>query len=425
MSDRVLLLLPATSYRDVAFVEAADALGVNLEFGCDVPRAMSHHGRPTHAVSFDDPQESCARLSASLKTSGCGPFDAVVAADEQSAVLAAHIGMDAVLCRRPYHGVHGVEAAQDKVLMRARLRAAGLPQPDYMVVRPGDSPPSERRFGFPCVVKPAMLSGSQGVIRADDVDERIGVIERVRRIQKVADKAHANPSAFGNILVERFVDGPEIVVEGMAMMTATGELSFDCFAIFDKPDPLRGPYFEESLFVTPSRHPVELQEAAVRLTTDVARTLGLTNGPLHAEIRLSDQGPVMIEVAARSIGGLCSRVFTGLFGSLEQRILSRMLGRQDEWTTASAQAAGVMMIPLPRSGVLVSVDGVEAARALRGVDGIVIAAQPGDALRAQPEGNRYLGFIFASGSSAMDVERALREAHAFLTIRLKPLLAIA
>jgi hypothetical protein len=163
----------------------------------------------------------------------------------------------------------------------------------------------------------------------------------------------------------------------------------------------------------------------VRLTTDVARTLGLTNGPLHAEIRLSDQGPVMIEVAARSIGGLCSRVFTGLLGSLEQRILSRMLGREDALTSAGTKAAGVMMIPLPRSGVLVSVDGVEAARALRGIDGIVIAAQPGEALRAQPEGNRYVGFIFASGNSAMEVERALRAAHEYLTIHVKPLLAIA
>jgi biotin carboxylase len=425
MSDRVLLLLPATSYRDVAFVEAADALGVKLEFGCDVPRAMSHHKRQTHAVSFDDPQQSCARLRASLQASGCDPFDAVVAADEQSAVLAAHIGRDGVLCRRPYHGVHGVEAAQDKVLMRASLRAAGLPQPDHMVVRPGDPPPSEQRFGFPCVVKPAMLSGSQGVIRADDVEQRIGVIERVRRIQNGADRAHADASAFGNILVERFVDGPEIVVEGMATTTATGELSFDCFAIFDKPDPLRGPYFEESLYVTPSRQPVDLQDAAVRLTTDVARALGLTNGPLHAEIRLSDEGPVMIEIAARSIGGLCSRVFTRLFGSLEQRILSRMLGREDALTSAGTKAAGVMMIPLPRSGVLVSVDGVEAARALRGIDGIVIAAQPGEALRAQPEGNRYVGFIFASGNSAMEVERALRAAHEYLTIHVKPLLAIA
>jgi hypothetical protein len=427
MSERVLLLLPATSYRDEAFVAAAQALDIVLELACDVPRAMARHGLATHAVAFAAPDESCARLREAIVASGRGPFDAVVAADEQSAVLAAYVGMDASLCRRRYHTPAGVEAARDKVVMRKRLTVAGLAQPDYVVLQPGKAEPgkvepSER--SFPCVVKPAMLSGSQGVIRADDIEERARAIDRVRRIQRTADTPQAGVKGFDNILIERFIAGPEIVVEGL-VADRDQQLQLEPLAIFDKPDPLQGPYFEESLYVTPSRHPQAVQDAAVTLTCDVARVLGLTRGPVHAEIRLSPDGPVLIEIAARSIGGLCSQVFAKLLGSLEQRILASLLDRRCAAYEPQAESAGVMMIPIPRSGVLSSVSGVEQARAVAGIDGLQMAARPGDTVRAQPEGNRYLGFIFASGTSPSEVERSLREAHACLTIQLKPLLAIA
>jgi biotin carboxylase len=264
-----------------------------------------------------------------------------------------------------------------------------------------------------------MLTGSQGVIRADDPDELARAVARVRRIlERHGSEARATPGFF-DVIVEDYIPGREVAVEALMTNGAMTPL-----AIFDKPDDLTGPFFEETLYVTPSRLPEADQDAILDVTARAACALGLVHGPIHAELRTEGGRAQVVELAGRSIGGLCSHVFRLAAGPLEDLLLAHAAGLPLEATMERARerAAGVMMIPVPRSGVLKDVGGVEEARAVPGIDGVTIALKPGDAIRALPEGASYLGFIFAQGRSPGDVESALREAHGKLRFSFAPLL---
>jgi biotin carboxylase len=302
-------------------------------------------------------------------------------------------------------------AARDKRLMREALAKAGVPQPEHAVYPlRTDAARIAREVALPVVVKPLLLSGSRGVMRADSVPELRAALGRLRALLESPALFELKGPSARQVLVERFVAGAEVSVEGLVQ---EGEL--DVLAIFDKPDPLEGPFFEETLYVTPSRHPRSVQAAVRRVTADAVAALGVRSGPVHAELRLAAEGPVVIEVALRTIGGLCARALRfGMGLSLEELVIANALGRRPPSLERERRAAGVMMLPIPKAGTLRGVHGLDEARAVPGVEDVVITIRKGRVLVPLPEGSEYLGFAFARGDRPEDVEKALRAAHACL-----------
>ena len=403
--DRVLLLLPTTTYRTQAFVDAARALGVDLVCASERPSTFEAHA-PDNLITLDfaDPAgaaETIARLATRR------PIDAAVPVDDLTTVVAAAIATRLGL---KTNAVAAAVAARNKHEMRKRLSAAGVPVPRFRLVAFEDDPEAAaRRTEFPCVLKPLALSASRGVIRADDARAFVAAFHRIAAILR-RDGASIAGEAAEALLVEEFIPGREVALEGLLMAGGLQTL-----ALFDKPDPLDGPFFEETIYVTPSRLPADLQERISRVALKACAALGLSEGPVHAELRVNERGPWVIEVAARSIGGLCSRALrfgTGM--TLEELILRHALGWKIESLDRERRPAGVMMIPIPRAGRLVAVRGKEAAEAVPSVEEVAITAHAGQELVPLPEGWQYLGFIFARAETPDAVERALREAHARL-----------
>jgi biotin carboxylase len=408
----VLLVFAASTYRLDAFLDAARRIGVELVLATDLPRSFARKGAPVHGVDFADAAGSARRIAGALRQQG---LSGALGTHEASAVVAAMVAAELGL---PHASPDGVLATRDKRKMRERFAAAGLPAPRFTIVEPTEDPLAvAERVRFPCVVKPPMLSGSQGVIRADDAGQLAQAIDRTRRIIARHASALASLPEFHPLLVEDYLPGREVAVEAVVV---GGGVRLLC--IFDKPDELVGPYFEETLYVTPSRLSEDEQAAALAATRDAARALGLAHGPVHAELRVHEGRATVIEIAARSIGGMCSRAFEGILGSLEELLLGAAIGEPAPPAAAAQGAAGVMMLPIPRSGVLRGVRGVERARAVPGVVGVEMSIAPGDAIRALPEGGSYLGFVFARGETPAGVERALRAAHAAIELDLSPLL---
>jgi biotin carboxylase len=286
------------------------------------------------------------------------------------------------------------------------------------VIEPGRAPRDVAgEVRYPAVVKPPMLTGSQGVIRADTPEELVNAVHRVRRIlDRHPGEAREDP-AFHHVIVEDYLPGREVAVEALMTDGALAPL-----AIFDKPDDLTGPFFEETIYVTPSRLSPAEQADVLDVTARAARAMGLHHGPIHAELRTEGGRASVVEVAARSIGGLCSRVFRLAAGSLEDLLIAHAAGLPLPPRPVGEGAAGVMMMPIPRSGVLRGVAGLDEARAVTGVTEVTVAIRPGEAIRALPEGASYLGFVFARGARPEDVERSLREAMAAITFEWSPLL---
>ncbi len=249
------------------------------------------------------------------------------------------------------------------------------------------------------------------MIRANTVDQFVAAVRRIAAILR-RDDVTVSGDAADYLLAEAYIPGLEVALEGLLNH---GELNV--LALFDKPDPLEGPYFEETIYVTPSRLPAAVQRRIAVVTAEACLALGLREGPVHAELRVNDDGPWVIEVAARSIGGLCSRVLRfGTGASLEELILRHALGWPIETLERERRAAGVMMIPIPRAGRLRAVRGVEEARRVEGIEDVTVSAHPGQELEPLPEGAQYLGFIFARADTPAAAEKALREAHAHLAV---------
>jgi len=400
---RVLLILPTGTYRAADFVRAASSLGVEVVVASEHRQAMA----PLMAdralvVPLARPE---AAAEAVVELARRRPLDAVVAVDEQGVLVAALAGERLGLAHNP---PAAVAATRDKAAARVALATAGVPQPTFRVVGSGDDVVvAARAVGLPCVVKPVSLSGSRGVIRADDPAGVVAAAARARAIL-----ADAGEDGDGPLLVESFVPGAEVALEGLLR---AGDL--EVLALFDKPDPLDGPYFEETIYVTPSRLSAPVQEAVAELVAAGAAALGLREGPVHAEVRVAGESVRLLEVAARSIGGLCSRALRfGAGISLEEVILRHALGLALGDLRREQAASGVMMLPIPRSGVLGEVRGVDAARSVPGVEGVELTIARGRPVRALPEGDRYLGFVFARGPTPAAVEESLRRAHACLEV---------
>ena len=400
---RVLLLLPTETYRAKDFLDAARRLDVDVVVGSPRRQAMAGAMGDRAVVVPLENVVAAVQVIAALHDRLA--LDAVLAVDYQGLVVAAAAAARLGFAHNP---VDAVAATRDKAALRARLAAGAVAQPAYRVVPPSESvAAAAAQIGYPCVVKPVSRSGSQGVIRADDEVEAEAAAERARAIVGPVEP----------LLVEAFVPGTEVAVEALLVGGALQVL-----AVFDKPDPLDGPFFEETIYVTPSRQSGPVQASIAGTVAAAVAALGLREGPVHAELRVGRDGrPVVIEVAARSIGGLCARALRfGAGVSLEEVIVRHAVGAGLDGLRREAQASGVMMLPIRAGGVLERVSGQAEALAVDGVVGLEISIARGRAVVPLPEGDRYLGFVFARGATPADVELALRRAEAALDVVVRP-----
>ena len=403
---RVLLLATTTGYQIRSFGEAADRLGVRLVFASDrCDRLDDPWWDAAIPVRFHETPRSVDAVIAACRGQA---VSGVLSVGDRPTVLAAHVCESLGLRGNP---PDAAEASRNKLATRRAFASAGLPTPEFRVVSLSEPLPQLPASAYPVVVKPLALSGSQGVIRADDDQALAQAIERVRRLLVTTEIAIERETAHQSLLIEQFIPGSEYAVEGIL---TNGELRV--FAIFDKPDPLDGPFFEETIYVRPSRVSETTQRAIVDAISRAVAALGLHHGPIHAECRVRGTEIYVLEAAARPIGGLCSKAirFTGpdeTLASLEEVLLRHALGESLDAFNVVSDATGVMMIPIPRRGVYRGVRGLDEARAVAGIDDVVITAKPDVTLIPLPEGRSYLGFIFATAETAGSVEKALREAH--------------
>jgi biotin carboxylase len=409
--DRLLLLIPTTSYRVSDFLEAAHRLDVEVTVGSNQRQVLEKYSQGrTVTLDFRNLERGTKQVVDFARRFA---LRAIVATDEETTVLAAKASE---ALRLPHNTPASVEAATNKYRFRVALAEAGLPSPNFTLVSLDDNlAEAACRVDYPCVLKPLALSASRGVIRADDPAAFIAAFHRIAKILEASDAS--SPAEVGDhVLVEDYIPGTEIALEGLLDQ---GRLKV--LALFDKPDPLEGPFFEETIYVTPSREPESVQNAIATMTARAATVLGLHNGPIHAELRINKTGPLVIELAARSIGGLCSRVLRfGVGMRLEELILRHALDLPIESLEREDRPAGVMMIPIPRAGRLQQARGIQRARKVPGVEDVTITIPLGQMVVPLPEGNKYLGFIFARKESPEAVEATLREAHSRLQFVIEP-----
>jgi biotin carboxylase len=409
--SRVLLVLPTTSWRAEALLGACGRMGLDVAVGTDRPLVWVDRA-PAGVMALDFARPEAA-VEAVTRFARERPIAAVVGADDDTTALAALLARALGL---PHNPPEALAAARDKLRQREALAAAGLPVPRFTRCRLDEDPAAVgARIGFPCVLKPRGLSASRGVMRADDAGALGRAMTRLAALLATPDVGACGEWAV-TAIAEGFLPGREVALEGLI---EDGRLRL--LALFDKPDPLDGPFFEETIYVTPSRLPEAACRAVVETAGRAARAFGLERGPVHAELRVDERGPWLVELAARPIGGLCSRALR--FGdgvSLEELVVMDALGRDTSALALAPGAAGVMMIPIPGAGQVERVEGREEAEAVPGIERVVITAHPGERLTPFPEGSRYPGFLFARGGTPAAVETALREAHRRIRFVLSP-----
>ena len=409
---RVLLLLPTRTYRARDFMEAAYRLGVEVVVGSERQQAFAPLFPGGHLrLDFLRPRQAVRAIAAFSRSY---PLDAVVAVDDEGTLLAATAAKALGL---PHNPVAAVAATRDKYRLRRKMAAAGLLSPRFGRLSVADDPVrAAQRMPFPCVLKPLNLAASRGVMRADDAEQFVVAFERLATLLRTPNVVQRGGRLARHILVEAFIPGAEVALEGLLV---DGELIV--LAVFDKPDPLDGPFFEETLYVTPSRLTADVQADLAAQTAKAVAAIGLREGPVHAEWRVNEHGAWLIEIAARSIGGLCSRALRfGVGVSLEDLILMHASGAAVETCERERAAAGVMMLPIPRRGVLHAVDGQEAARCIPGIVALTMTIAIGQEVVPLPEGVQYLGFLFARGDTPEAVEASLRRGYQCLSFTIGP-----
>jgi ATP-grasp domain/L-amino acid ligase C-terminal domain 2 len=417
---KILLFAAKLGYQTRSFQSAADKLRVEIIYVTDRCHQLDDPWNDRAlAVHFESPDQAAGIVLESV--SGLG-LDGVLALGDRPTVTAEYVARGLGIS---HNHPASVEACRSKLRTREVLREAGVPCPWFRSLKLQPLPePSLLGIQYPCVLKPLSLSASQGVARANNRDEFLLGAARLKRLLDSPEIRATRELHLDEMLVEGYLEGREVAVE--ALLT-NGELRV--LAIFDKPDPLEGPYFEESIYVTPSRLPEKDQPAIEASLLHSVRALGLSHGPVHAEFRLNDQGVWPIEIAPRPIGGLCARAlrFVSADGgllSLEELLLRHALEIPGWDAPRESEASGVMMIPVPHSGILEKVDGLEEAKATPGIAGLEITARLHDFIAAWPEGSSYLGFLFARTTRPNEAENALREAHQKLHFTLSPRLPV-
>lgn len=399
----IILLMTPRTYRARPFLAAAKKLGLDAICAVDLPPELASTWNLDLAIDLRDPDAATRSL---LDYAARHPVQAILAIDDAASLVAAQASAQLNL---PHNLPQAALAARDKLHMRQALQAGGVRNPAFAAY-PLHSDPAAlaAEAPYPCVLKPLLLNGSRGVIRANNPAEFIAAWQTITLI--------IQQSAGEQIMIEAYIPGSEVALEGI--LTPNG---LKVLALFDKPDPLEGPYFEETIYVTPSRLPASTQQAIHQTTAQAAHALGLRTGPIHAELRINQDGPWIVEIAGRSIGGLCSATLQ--FGpgiSLEELILCQAVGQPIDDLTREHASRGVMMIPIPQRGILREVRGIEAAQAVPGIESIEITAKRYYPVIPLPEGDSYLGFIFAHGEHPAEVEAALRAAHAHLDFTIEP-----
>ncbi len=420
-----MILCSTTGFQTRAFAAAARAMGLEVALGSDRCHVLEDPWQDgALPLRFENPEGSARAI---VEYARSHPLAGIVALGDRTAPAAARACATLGL---PFHSPAATDAARDKYLSRERLRAAGLNIPAFdryeLACNPrdiiGEGGPS---VGFPCVLKPVALSASRGVIRTNNPKEFVAAFERIVALLSSPDVQVLREKTSGYLQAEAYIEGSEIAVEGLVEQ---GQMKI--LAVFDKPDPLEGPFFEETIYVTPSRLPAAKQRDIEETLNRAITALGFFHGPFHAELRLNRRGVWPLEVAARAIGGLCSRALRfSLPGhaatvSLERLLIELALGRQVSEARREEAAAGVMMIPVEKAGIYEETDGVEKARRTPGVEDVVITVIPKQRLTPLPEGSCYLGFIFARDESPVRVERTLRAARRRLAFRITPALPV-
>ncbi|MBZ5697749.1 MAG: ATP-grasp domain-containing protein [Acidobacteriia bacterium] len=414
---RLLILASKMGYQTRSFAEAARALGVEVVFASDrCAQLEDPWSDGAIALHFDQPEEAARRI---VKQSLSRRVDGLIALGDRPTTAAAYAARALGLT---YNRPEAVENCRSKLRQREVLCKAGLPVPGFFSFRLGKR--LERilpRVQFPCVIKPMRLAASQGVIRTNNPEEFRAAVGRIRTLLESPEIQATHEAELDCLLVERYIPGVEVAVEGLL---THGKLRI--LAIFDKPDPLEGPYFEETIYVTPSRQPEQMQMRIADCAAATVRALGLEHGPVHAEFRVNEGGPWVLEASPRPIGGLCSRILR--FGpegiQLEELLVRHALAMEGSELGRETDACGVMMIPVPGTGVLEGIEGEEEARATPGVEDVRITVRLHDFIAAWPEGSSYLGFIFARGQSPAEVETALRLAHSRMGFKIVPRLPV-
>ena len=406
---RVLLLLPTRTYRATDFLDAALKLNVEVVVASEEPATTSNLSpRDSLVLDFQNPTAATETIT---EFAEMHPITAIVGVDDDTTILATTASVALGL---PHNPVFSAKATRDKYLLRYTLEKNGVSVPTYRRFSIHDNVTEiSTQVNYPCVIKPLSLSASRGVIRADNPTQFTEAFQRIITLLnnvKESRDTDTDSNRYQYLLVEDYIPGIEVALEGILV---DGELR--TLAFFDKPDPLAGPFFEETLYITPSRLSKEIQDELHNATTEAAAALGLQHGPVHAELRYNEQGAHLIEIAARTIGGLCSRTLrfgTGM--SLEELVIRDAIGQQIETFDREGQAAGVMMIPVPKTGILGEVRGRKEARNVNSIEEVNITIPVGGKVVPLPEGDRYLGFIFARAQTPETVEASLREAHQLL-----------
>ncbi len=420
-SKRVLLFASKLGYQTRAFNTVAERLGVELAFVTDrcnrLDDPWNDHALAAH---FENPEAAAqAVIQSQQKLSVHG----VLALGDRPTTTAAYVARGLGLA---FHHPASVAACRNKNHMREIFRDAGLPVPWFRTI-PLDPIPEPALLGisYPCVLKPLSLSASQGVMRVENREEFIAGATRLKRLLDSAEIRATREPNLDQMLVEQYLEGREVAVEGLL---TEGELRI--LAIFDKPDPLEGPFFEETIYVTPSRFPAAQLQAIENSLVNAVRALGLTHGPVHGEFRLNENGVWTIEIAPRPIGGMCGRALRFQSArekdsiSLEELLLRHALGLTGADALRESKSSGVMMIPVPSSGTFEKVVGEEEARSIPHITDVEITARLHDYIAAWPEGSSYLGFLFASADDPAEVEEAIRAGYAKLHFTLTPRLPV-
>ncbi len=405
---RLLLIAPPNSYRTSAYLAAARLHDVDVLVASEGRHSLVSELAGGLHVDLSDP----GALNILLQASRVRPFSGVVATDDLTVELASRVARELDL---PHNPPAAARCTRRKDLSRQALAEAGAGVPGFRILDLDQPLAAQLDLPFPCVIKPLTLSGSRGVMRVDSPAEALSACARVRAI--LAQEPQHDRFADSHLLLETFVPGPEVALEGLLVRG-----TLQVLAIFDKPDPLEGPFFEETYYIMPSRHAPAIQQQITACVQKACRALGLQEGPVHAEVRIARQGCVIMEVASRTIGGECARLLrtaTGL--GLEELVIAHATG-QPVGYDQPPDAAGVLMIPIPCAGILRRIEGIHTARAVAHIEDISIAIREGYELVPLPEGASYLGFMFARAPDPAQVEAALRTAFAELTIVVAPLL---
>jgi biotin carboxylase len=401
----VVLVVPPFSYRTQAYVAAAKKLGLKTTIALDPAYGVPEGVDGYLPVSFERRDCSAQLIASHVRANGAS---AIVSTDDGAVDLAAMAAQELGL---PHNPVHAIQATNDKHAMRILLERAGVPSPAYRHHWMCEEPRRiAARLDYPVVLKPLYLSGSRGVMRANNPEEFVTAFYRLARLLEQPGTG-PEPKSF---LVEDYVPGVEVSMEGIFVDGKLWPLG-----IYDKPDPLEGPFFEETLLITPSRLATEVQDRIARVAEQALQAVGLRVGPVHVELRCNERGPWIVELAARTMGGHCSRALPFRNGfTLEDVILSHAVGLDVKKFERTDGAHGVMMIPIPGEGILRRVNGIPAAESVPNVSGVMITIEEGEIITPLPEGHKYMGFIFAHGETPDGVESSLRRAHGCLSFDL-------